>query len=260
MSTFQVPVSLYMSAPVVTVGTASTLDDARKLMAERNVSALPVVGPEGALAGILRRSDLLRVGRAGSGRRPGDANLSLPPALVSDEMSDDVPTVRPEAPLVEAAQRMVRDRTHRVVVVEGGVPVGILTTRDLMRALEEKRANHPVADFMSHPVFTIRADEPVALAVERLARARVTGLVVVEDGWPVGLFTEVEALESAELPRHTPVEEAMSPRLLALQPTTRLHRAAAQAAATRVRRVVVHDDGKLAGILTGLDFARAVAG
>jgi CBS domain-containing protein len=260
MSTFQVPVSLYMTAPVVTVGADSSLDEARQIMASRNVSALPVVDEDGALTGILRRWDLLRAGREGSGRRPDDANLSLPAARVSDEMSPEVHTVSPVALLVEAAESMVRHRTHRVVVVDGTTPVGIITTRDLMRALEEKRSNLPVEDFMSHPVFTIRTDEPVALAVERLARARVTGLVVVEDGWPVGLFTEIEALESADLPRHTPVEEAMSSRLLALSPSTRLHRAAAQAAATRVRRVVVQNDGKLAGILTGLDFARAVAG
>ncbi len=259
MSTFQVPVSLYMNAPVATVRADAGLDEAHRIMGERDVSALPVVDPEGGLVGIIRRSDLLRAGREGTGRRPRDANLSLPSASVSDEMSLHVPSLPPDAELVEAARLMVRHRTHRVVVVDGAKPVGIVTTRDMMRALEEKRTNHPVETFMSHPVFTIRAEEPVSLAVERLARARVTGLVVVEDGWPVGLFTEVEALESGDLPRHTPVEQVMSPRLLALQPSTRLHRAAAQAAATRVRRVVVHDDGRLAGILTGLDFARAVA-
>jgi CBS domain-containing protein len=259
MSTFQVPVSLYMTSPVVTVPEGATLAGAEAIMTEHNVSALPVVNGEGRLVGILRRADLLRVGREGAGRRPDDANLSLPDAPVSGEMSQDVPTLGLDGTLSEAARVMVSGRTHRVVVVEDGAPVGIVTTLDLIRAIEEKRDNHPVSEYMSSPVFTVRAEEPVSLAVERLARARVTGLVVVEDGWPVGVFTESEALASADLPRHTPVEEAMSSRLLALQPGTRLHRAAAQASATRVRRVVVHDNGETAGILSGLDFARAVA-
>jgi len=260
MSHFQIPVSLYMTSPVVSVNADATLEEAYSRMQEANISALVVRDPtSGAKLGMIRRADVLRVGRLEAGRRPSDATLTLPDRSVSDEMTQDVPTVGPNAPLSEAADLMVKNRTHRVLVTEeDGSCSGIVTTRDLMRALEEKRANHPVSEFMSHPVFTIRAEEPVSLAVERLERARVTGLVVVENEWPVGIFTQVEALESRDVPRHTAVEDVMSSRILALRPDTRLHRAAAQAAATRVRRVIVQDGDKLAGILTGLDFARAV--
>jgi predicted transcriptional regulator len=259
MSHFQIPVSLYMTTPVVTVNADATLEDAYRWMQEANISALVVRDPaSGDKVGMIRREDLLRVGRMEAGRRPSDATLILPDRPVSDEMTRDVPSVGPNAPLSEAADLMVKNRTHRVLVAEDGACSGIVTTRDLMRALEEKRVNHPVSDFMSHPVFTIRAEEPVSLAVERLERARVTGLVVVENEWPVGIFTQVEALESRDVARNTAVEDVMSPRILALRPDTRLHRAAAQAAATRVRRVIAQDGDRLAGILTGLDFARAV--
>lgn len=260
MSHFQIPVSLYMTSPVVSVNADATLEEAYRRMQEGNISALVVRDPaSGAKLGMIRRGDVLRVGRLEAGRRPSDATLTLPDRPVSDEMTQDVPIVGPNAPLSEAADLMVKNRTHRVLVTEDdGSCSGIVTTRDLMRALEEKRVNNPVSEFMSHPVFTIRTDEPVSLAVERLERARVTGLVVVENEWPVGIFTQVEALESRDVPRHTAVEDLMSSRILALRPDTRLHRAAAQAAATRVRRVIVQDGDKLAGILTGLDFARAV--
>jgi signal-transduction protein with cAMP-binding, CBS, and nucleotidyltransferase domain len=260
MASFSIPASLYMTHPVHRIAPSAHLSEAERTMRERNVSALVVAEPDGPLLGLVRRADLLRIGRREGGRRPEDANLTLPERPVSDEMSTDVIRVAPDTELEEVARRLVRGRTHRAVVVEGDRPVGIVTTRDLMRALDEKRLGVPVEAFMSSPVFTIRAEEPVSLAVERLERARVTGLVVVENGWPVGIFTEVEALESRDHPRSTPVEEVMSPRILALRSDTRLHRAAAQAAATRVRRVVVQDDGQLRGILTGLDFARAVAG
>jgi CBS domain-containing protein len=260
MSTFQIPVSLYMSSPVAGVNADATLEEAYRGMQEANISALVVREPDtGTKLGLIRREDILRVGRLEAGRRPSDATLTLPDRAVSDEMTRDVPSVGPNAPLSEAAGLMVSNRTHRVLVTEeDGSCSGIVTTRDLMRALEEKRVNHEISEFMSHPVFTIRAEEPVSLAVERLERARVTGLVVVENDWPVGIFTQVEALESRDVPRHTAVEDVMSPRILALRPETRLHRAAAQAAATRVRRVIVQDGERLAGILTGLDFARAV--
>jgi CBS domain-containing protein len=85
----------------------------------------------------------------------------------------------------------------------------------------------------------------------------VSGLAVLDDGWPVGVFTQEEALEARDQPRDTPVETAMNPAMLALEAETPLHRAAAQAEALRVRRIIVVRGTRLEGILSGLDFARA---
>ena len=52
----------------------------------------------------------------------------------------------------------------------------------------------------------------------------------------------------------------MSHALLCLHRTTPLHRAAAQAAVTRARRVLVIDDREAVGVVTGLDFARLARG
>ncbi len=62
---------------------------------------------------------------------------------------------------------------------------------------------------------------------------------------------------SAALPRDTPVEDVMSSAMLCLPSDTLTHRAAAHAAATRARRVVVTDKREMVGIMTGIDFARA---
>jgi len=46
-------------------------------------------------------------------------------------------TVEADAPLVEAAARMEEHHVHRLVVVEpeGGRPIGILSTTDIVRAV-----------------------------------------------------------------------------------------------------------------------------
>ena len=49
----------------------------------------------------------------------------------------------------------------------------------------------------------------------------------------------------------------MNPAMLSLEADTPLHRAAAQAEALRVRRVIVVNNRQIEGILTGVDFARA---
>ncbi|MEU6812896.1 CBS domain-containing protein [Streptomyces sp. NPDC046831] len=50
-----------MTAPAVTVAPEATLAQAARIMARRRVKRLPVVGHDGALKGIVSRSDLLKV-------------------------------------------------------------------------------------------------------------------------------------------------------------------------------------------------------
>lgn len=257
MSNYKIPVSLYMTPEIVSVAPDDSLEVAYERLTEHAISALPVVD-EGRLIGLVTRTDLLKIGRRDASLRPRAHALILPPHRVLEEMTFPVRTVDAETPLDEAAARMVQERIHRVFVTHEDKLQGILTTRDLMRALIEKRMNHPVEAFMSSPVFTVRADETVGLAVERLEKARVSGLVVLEDGWPVGVFTQREALEAKDVRRNTAIEDVMNPRLLSLSPSTKMHRAAAQALAMGVRRIVVQDGDRMVGILSGLDFARAV--
>lgn len=258
MSTFAVPVDLYMSAPVGTISPNDDLTLAHRRMTELGVSSLAVVLDD-ELKGVISRTDLLAIGRVQAGRRAKAAALTLPNRSVASQMSTTVVTVTREDSVVDAAALMVNKRIHRVIVVEGNKPVGVLSTRDVMIAIWEKQVRKPLDEFMSSPVFTIRAEEPLALATQRLENAHVSGLVVVENRLPVGVFTQVEALASRDMSRDTPVEAVMNLSVLSLPPGTFMHRAAAQAATMDVRRVVVMNPDKIVGILTGLDFARLAA-
>jgi predicted transcriptional regulator len=253
------PVEIYMSSPVRTVRRDDDLREAQRLLDGLSITSLAVVDGNGELAGVISRTDLIRVGRRQAGSRGGAALLTLPEMQVSRRMTSEVVKVTSEEPLATAAKQMVKSRLHRVFVEEAGRLVGVLSTKDVMRAIRDKRVKSPICEWMSSPVFTIRAEEPVSLAVERLEKAHVTGLVVVEDDWPIGLFTQREALEARDRERKTPVEDTMSAALLALDINTELHRAAAQAAATQVRRIVAVRGRRMEGILTGIDFARAAS-
>jgi CBS domain-containing protein len=52
-------------------------------------------------------------------------------------------TVQADAPLVEAAARMEEHHVHRLVVVEpeGGRPIGVLSTTDIVRAVANMDAS-----------------------------------------------------------------------------------------------------------------------
>lgn len=258
MANFQVPAREYMSSPLLTIRASSFIDYADRQLQHFRVSALPVVDAEERVVGVISRTDVLEVGRREAGSRPDSRLLAFPAKPVSEFMTPDPVSVAPDTPLSEVAKLMLSHRIHRVFVEEEGVARGVVTTRDLMRAIREKRVNQPLSRYMSSPIFTIRASEPVSLAAQRLENARVTGLVVVDEDWPVGVFTQVEALGARELPRDTATEDVMNPAILVLDADTPIHRAAAQGAAMDVRRVIVLEDDEPAGIVTGLDFARVV--
>ena len=105
----------------------------------------------------------------------------------------------------------------------------------------------------------LRADDPIALAVDRLDLSNKHGLVVVEGSFPVGVFDQACALESRRLPPNTAVENAMNVRILILPGAMTLGRAAEQALSMNVRRILIEDDLGVSGIVGELDFARAMA-
>ena len=251
------PVQLYMTSPVHTVHPDDNLNHVQKRLDELRISSLAVVDENDKLLGVISRTDLIRVGRRQAGSHGKAALLTLPNKAVSRRMTDRVITVSPDDPISLAAKHIVESRLHRVYVEESEKLVGVLSTNDVMLAIRDKRVNKPISDWMSSPVFTVRAQEPVSLATERLEKARVQGLVVVDKGWPVGVFTQREALEARHHARKTPVDKVMNPAMLSLEADTPLHRAAAQAEALRVRRVIVTSNRQIEGILTGVDFARA---
>jgi CBS domain-containing protein len=261
MSHFELPVELFMTEFVHCVALEDDVNTANELLEGLSISSLAVVEDVSAekpkLAGVISRTDLIRIGRRDAGSRGKSALLTLPQRQVADVMSSDVVTVSPQDSIAFAAGKMVEGRFHRVYVEEDGELIGILSTRDIMLAIRDKRGNQPLHQWMSSPVFTIRVEEPISLATERLEKAHVSGLLAVEDGWPVGIFTQREALEARDQPRDTPVDEVMSSAMLVLDADTLLHRAAHQAAELRVRRVIAIRNRKLEGILTGFDFARA---
>lgn len=259
MANFEVETRTCMSSPLRTVHVDDSLEDVDGRMRELGVSALPVADDDGRVVGVLSRTDLLRTGRRQAGTRPGSPLLAFPERTAGEEMTEDPVTVPADAPLSRVAEVMRDERLHRVFVTEDGEATGVVTPRDLMRVVAEKQVNHPLSRYMSSPLFTVRATEPVSLATERLEKARVTGLVVVDDELPVGVFTQTEALAARREDRDTPVQDVMNVRILLLHAELPIHRAAAQAGALDVRRIVALRDDEAVGIVTGLDFARVVA-
>jgi acetoin utilization protein AcuB len=132
-----------MSRDPVTIAPDAPLGAALTAMQAREIRHLPVVEPDCRLVGIvtdrdLRQATLARV------HALRDAERDL---LVQDVMTCAVVTIDAEASVSRAARLMYERRIGSLPVVEAGRLVGIVTERDLLRALmRESPARAPVIE------------------------------------------------------------------------------------------------------------------
>jgi CBS domain-containing protein len=152
---------------------------------------------------------------------------------------------------------MVAKRYHRLFVTQAGTLAGVLSTRELMLAVCDAEIAEPLAKYATKPVHTIDSDRTLVEGIEKLTTANVSGLVVMEDGMPSGLFTQLEALASRDMPAETKISEVVEYSVICLPWRTPLYRAAGFAANSRARRVLTMDGTEVRGIVTALDFVKA---
>lgn len=258
-SLYEQPVSRYMTTDLETVAPGASLDEVARKLADRRISAVPVVA-DGVILGVVSRSDLLHAGNFLAMEHSGRLALELP-----DQHAIDLVAARPHvckatASLRDAAREMRRYRIHRLFVVDrDGGPVGVISTLDLVAAVRDARSELTIRELMTSPVLTIPVTAPLGDAVDMLDRAHITGLVVVDERWPIGMFTQTEALAARDLPGRTPIDDLYDPSIICMPATTCAYRAAAQAAQLDVRRVIACEHREAIGVVTGLDFAALVA-
>lgn len=258
-SDWNAPVREYASSALISVPPDFPLVGLQRLFEERDVSAVPVVDSRNVLLGIVSTTDLLRVARIEMESPRALARVWPPPRNVEHVMRTPVVTVDEERTLREAASKLVEHRIHRLVVTRGGNAVGVLSTRDAMRAILKARVPDPVSRVMTTEIQTIDLGESIDVAIGRLTDANVHGLVVVDGEWPVGVFTHREAIRARALPpvfRGTAVEQIMSYETICHDAKTPLYRVAGQSIDMNVRRVLAVENRTLVGIATGFDLVR----
>ncbi len=134
-------VSDVMTAPAVAVGREARFKEIVRTMDERHVSAVPVVGGEGRVVGVVSEADLLpkeefrdhELTRFERIRRRAD--LTKAEGMTAEElMSTPAVTVSPDDTLSQAARLMAVHRIKRLPVVddEDGLR-GIVSRGDLLK-------------------------------------------------------------------------------------------------------------------------------
>ena len=110
--------------------------------------------------------------------------------VARDHMSRDLLTVDSSLPLAEVAARMVERSVGAVLVLEGERLVGILTERDVLRAVARGiRDDAVVREWMTTEPETIDPDETTEHAATMMMHGGFRHLPVTEGGAVVGILS-----------------------------------------------------------------------
>jgi CBS domain-containing protein len=145
-------VAQIMSTEPVTVTPKTSLTEAIQILAERQISGLPVVDDSGELVGIISETDLtwqetgvdtppyvMFLDSVIYLQNPAKHNQEIHKALgqtVEDAMSDRPTTITGDRPVREAARIMHEKKVRQLPVVdEGDRLIGIITQGDVIRMM-----------------------------------------------------------------------------------------------------------------------------
>ena len=137
-----------MTSDVITVREDASVQDAAKFMAERGISAVPVVDRERRVVGMVSEGDLLHRAETGTEQRRSwwlemvastnqlaGEYVKSHSASVKDVMTRDVISVTEETIVADIAILLETNRIKRVPVLRDGRLVGIVSRANLVRAL-----------------------------------------------------------------------------------------------------------------------------
>ena len=148
---FGQPARNFMQTDLVTVTPETSVFDIQRMFVEEEIHGAPVVDDDGVVRGVVSSLDLLRIARddhdatssyfsqetpyaADWTRVPESLHDRLRGMTAADAMTRELVSVSPDAPIAEVARVMRDQRIHRVLVLEAGELVGVITSFDLLRA------------------------------------------------------------------------------------------------------------------------------
>ena len=245
----------FSTQPVVAVDVEATVQEALQLMSDHCISCIIILSHDEPI-GILTERDVVFA-----------ANwlLGQPGLLIKEVMNKPVMTASEDMTVAQAHQVFCQHEIRHLVVLDARLDmVGIFTQTDLVRSLREKAFDgvDDISHLMSSQVLQVTPDVPARYALSLMARRSVSCIVVVENGQPVGMFTERDVVrhiaKGIDLST-VPVGSVMSNSIVSTPVLTAPYDTVGVMLKKSIRRLLVVDEcGEMAGILTQTDIGRVL--
>ena len=192
-------ISSVMVKDVFTVPQTMQLEEVAKLMLENGIGSVPVMDDD-KMVGIVSKADFVTLA----------TGIAFDKITVKEIMSKDLITVSSTERLVHARRQMIESHVGRLPVVDEEKLVGMITSKDLMRAFIDFRKKVPekyqksqikevlIEDIMStNPTF-VSKDMSITEISEIIMETGFNGLPVVEDDEVIGIITQTDILRLIE--------------------------------------------------------------
>lgn len=190
-------VSTVMTNELFAVETETDIGYAANLMLENNIGGIPVMD-DGDVIGMVTKSDLIDTCRGKAYENKSVQNL----------MSEDLITVSPSDRLVHARRVMMDAKVGRLLVMEEGDLVGLITSKDISRAMISFRKVVPdkhksarirnllVDDVMSQGIHMVSMTSSIPEVAQMMLDQGISGFPVADENKnTVGLITKTDLLD-----------------------------------------------------------------
>ena len=177
------PVEKVMSTDLIFISPTSPLKEACRVMTSEGVGSL-LVGDGSTVIGIVTERDLIRHCKA-------DPNVK-----VGDIMNVDPIVASPDSELAEIVEFMKSYWKRHAVIVDGKRPIGVISAKDIGRALLAKKTLSGVkaSDYMTISVYKVTPDSNAETARLLMAERNIGFLPVVDPVSLLGSLSERELL------------------------------------------------------------------
>lgn len=179
----------------------STVMDACKAFFAGRYKAIPVIRA-GKVQGAISRHTLLNELLT---------EKMLSKKRVSEVMTSPVATMDIASSIGQARSVLRQHNIRRIVVTKGGKIAGLLSVFDLAGFVTSPKQTdafyrggektsmdgQPLASYMKKQVETISQSDSLASAVKKMLESRVAALIVADSGYPQGIVTAKDILQSA---------------------------------------------------------------
>ena len=125
-------------------------------------------------------------------------------STVEESMSSHVLTVGPDETLERGAQAMMERRVGSAMVVRGSDFVGIVTERDVLRAVAHGRVpwSTRIEEVMTADPICVPPQTEIAEAIRVMIEGGFRHLPIVKEGQLLGLVSLRELLKASALPAY----------------------------------------------------------
>jgi CBS domain-containing protein len=178
----------FMTPDVVSVEIPGNRDDVLKILKRTGISGVPVL-KDGKLVGIITRKDMLR--------KSDETQLGL-------LMTRNPATIRPDAPLSEAAAQIIEKKVRRLPVVEDRELVGILSVADLITAIAQQKFHQEIKESFTSSTFALWEETPLSLVGRVMEISGVDAIPILDnEGILSGIISE------RDLIKHSSIEDSV---------------------------------------------------